>query len=145
MATLVTIQSIWATGTKGEVVVLLPLPPIAVGLGANPIPEEDIEMLRNFRGPNGEFVRLGFVRPFAKNLPDEPQFIPRVATIYRNKMWTLSLVQYASTIFIDSDILLRRNLDHLFLTDRFTTARDNISPLNAAFWVSNPSCQVRDS
>ncbi len=68
--------------------------------------------------------------------------MPRVASIYRNKLWALSLVQYASVVFIDSDMLLRRNLDHLFLSDRFTVARDNISPLSAALWAANPSCQV---
>ena len=76
-----------------QVVVLLPVPPTAVGTGSSPIPDEDIEMLRSFRGPHNESVRLGFVRPFSKNLPEEPQFVPRVATIYRNKLWTFSLVQ----------------------------------------------------
>ena len=60
-------------------------------------------------------------------------------TAYLYKLYPWSLTQYKKVLFLDSDMLVRKNLDHLFEKDcDFLYSDGPASPLNAGMFLAKP-------
>jgi hypothetical protein len=119
-------QNIKNTGTTADIV--------AMNFGY--LKNEDRALLESF----GVIVKkIKGVGTIPSN--DPGPFDARTAAIYRAKMRALQLTDYDRIIFVDLDVILLANIDHLFAIDHFTALSGGNSPFNAGLFVLTPSCQ----
>jgi hypothetical protein len=125
-AALVLAQNIRNTGTTADIV--------AMNFGY--LKEEDRALLESF----GVIIKkIKGVGTIPSN--DPGPFDARTAAIYRAKIRALQLTDYTRIIFVDLDVILLQNIDHLFAIDHFTALSGGNSPFNAGLFVLTPSCQ----
>ena len=75
--------------------------------------------------------------PMFPHQPDE-----RTATCYRSKFRALQLIAYDKILFLDSDILLRQDVTSMFHLPDFVIADGSEAPMNAGFFLAEPSEQA---
>ena len=75
--------------------------------------------------------------PMFPHQPDE-----RTATCYRSKFRALQLIAYDKILFLDSDILLRQDVTSMFHLPDFVIADGSEAPMNAGFFLAEPSQQA---
>ena len=142
-AALVVARALREAGAAHDVVVMLP----AKSHPSLPVPKWVLRLLRKLehRG-DVRLVRVGRVGAALPRGRDGSRFGPAVQDIYRMKLRALQLVEYERVMYLDSDILVRRNLDGLFDAlapgASFVAGAGAISPLNSGWWVAEPSCQA---
>ena len=72
--------------------------------------------------------------------PNQPG--DRTATCYRSKFRSLQLIHYDKILFLDSDILLRKDVKPMFNLPGFVIADGSEAPMNAGFFLAEPSEQA---
>ena len=135
-ATLVAVRGLLQTLTKHEIVVMVPS-------GRQAVPAAALHRLGAL-APRVRVVRVG---PVGTALPHDAahsRFDPAVQALYRLKLRALQLVEYEKVAFLDTDVLVHKNMDALFAerAPPFTFVQGSIAPLNSGFFLATPSCQA---
>ena len=125
---LVAARSVRMTGTAHDVVLMV--------LGH--IAAADVELLER------EHVRVVPVQAVGSALPvNYEPYGEDIAAIYRTKARVFQFVEYEAAVFIDTDVMLLRNVDDFFHTGVQFLARAGLeAPLNTGFMVVKPSIQA---
>ncbi|MCR4268259.1 glycosyltransferase [Nitratireductor sp. ZSWI3] len=146
MGALALVRSLKLTGTKADIVVLhtggapeAALVPLAE-LGARLVPAALLPTSEAFNARH-QRTRLHADAPFTKG--NKPAFHTPLDNFAKLRLWQLT--GYETTVFIDADALVLRNIDRLFSYPEFSAAPNvyeslaDFRRLNSGVFVAKPS------